>query len=120
MDHALARLFDPADRAALLRRYQLTTAGPVVLNVRERSEVVPKASEDWYGKQLLTLAKQAKVAYALVWQTYFDGSSNDQDFYYFVPYQGHPEARSYQQFYADSATCFLHKCAPRHELKSDP
>jgi len=120
MDHALARLFDPADRAALLRRYQLTTAGPVVLNVRERSEVVPKASEDWYGKQLLTLAKQAKVAYALVWHTYFDGSANDQDFYYFVPYQGHPESRSYQQFYADPATCFLHKCALRRELKSDP
>jgi hypothetical protein len=91
-----------------------------VLSVRERSEIVPKASEDWYGKQLLTLAKQAKVAYALVWHTYFDGSSNDQDFYYFVPYQGHPEAHSYQQFYADSATCFLHKCAPRRALKPDP
>ena len=107
VERALARLFDPADKAAVLRHYQLVGAGPVSLSVRERSAVVPKATEDWYGKQLLVLAKEAKVAYALVWHTYYDSAAPDRDFYYFVPYPGHPEAASYQRFHADPATCFL-------------
>ncbi len=104
---ALARLFDPSDRAAFLRHYQLTAAGPVSLSASERAEVVPQASEDWYGRQLLVLAKEAKVAYVMVWQTYYDGAAPDRDFYYFVPYPGHPEAASFRRFYADPATCFL-------------
>ena len=107
VERALARLFDPADKAALLRHYRLTTPSPVSLSVRDRSKVVPKATEDWYGKQLLVLAKEAKVAYAMVWHTYYDSAASDRDFYYFVPYPGHPEAASYQRFYADPATCFL-------------
>jgi len=105
---AMARLFDPSDRAFLLGRYHLTAPGPVSLSARERLEVVPKASEDWYNKQLLVLAKEAKVAYALVWHTFYDGDSANRDFYYFVPDPGHPEARGYQRFYDDPATCFLH------------
>ena len=107
VERALARLFDPSDRAALLRHYQLTAASPVSLSVRERSAVVPQSSEDWYGKQLLVLAKETKVAYALVWQTYYDSAAPDRDVYYFVPYPGHPEAASFQRFHADPATCFL-------------
>jgi hypothetical protein len=107
VERALARLFDPVDRAALLRHYHLATVRPVLLSARERSEVVPKASEDWYGTQLLVLAKEAKVAYALVWHTYYDNTATDQDFYYFVPYPGHPEAPSYQRFHDDPSTCFL-------------
>jgi len=108
VEHALARLFDPVDRAVLLRHYRLADAGPILLNARERAEVVPKASEDWYGTQLLVLAKEARVAYALVWHTYYDSTATSQDFYYFVPYPGHPEAPSYQRFHDDPATCFLH------------
>jgi len=112
VDRALDRLFDFSDRAALLGHYQLKVAGPVSLSVRERSQVVPKPSEDWYGKQLLVLAKQAKVAYALVWHTYYDSAATDRDLYYFVPYPAHPEVHSYQRFYADPATCFLHDVCP--------
>lgn len=118
IDEALARLFDPADRAALLRNFGLAAAGPVVLDPAERAAVVPTASEDWFGRQLLVLAKEAKVAYALVWQTYFDSAWTDRYFYYYVPYPGHPDAASYQRFYADKATCFLRDaCAaePPHQ-----
>jgi hypothetical protein len=113
VDRALARLFDPSDRAALLRHYHLAAAGPVALSARERSQVVPNQSEDWFNQQLLVLAKDANVAYALVWHTYYDSAASDGDFYYFVPYPGHPEAASYQRFYTDPATCFLRDiCAP--------
>jgi hypothetical protein len=53
------------------------------------------------------LAKEAKVAYALVWQTYYDSARTDRYFHYYVPYPGHPDARSFRRFYADPATCFL-------------
>jgi hypothetical protein len=113
VDRALARLFDPSDRAGLLRHYHIAAAGPVALSARERSQVVPNASEDWFNQQLLVLAKEAKVAYALVWHTYYDSDAPDRDFYYFVPHPGHPEAASYQRFYADPATCLLRDiCAP--------
>ena len=73
---------------------------------------MPNQSEDWFNRQLLLLAKESKVAYALVWHTYYDATAPDQDFYYFVPYPGHPEAASYQRFYADPATCFLRDICP--------
>lgn len=111
---ALARLFDPADRAALLRHFGLAAPGPVVLDDAERAVVVPHPVEDWYNQQLLVLAKEARVAYALVWQTYHDASAKDRYVYYYVPFPGHPDADSFQRFYADPATCFLRdKCGAR-------
>jgi len=111
---ALARLFDPADRAALLRHFGLAAPGPVVLDAAERAAVVPRPSEDWYNQQLLVLAKEARVAYALVWQTYHDASAKDRYVYYYVPFPGHPDADSFQRFYTDPATCFLRdKCGAR-------
>jgi len=107
VDEALARLFDPADRAALLRHFGLAAPGPVALDAAERAAVVPRPAEDWYNQQLLVLAREAHVAYALVWQTYRDGSAKDRYVYYYVPYPGHPDADSFQRFYADPATCFL-------------
>jgi hypothetical protein len=107
VDEALARLFDPADRAALLRHFGLSEPGPIALTAGERARVVPRASEDWFNRQLLVLAKESKVAYAQVWQTYYDSLTTDRYLYYYIPYPGHPEARSYQRFYADPATCFL-------------
>jgi hypothetical protein len=107
VDAALNRLFDVADRKELLRQYGLRTPGPVVLVPRERAKIVPERSEDWFNQQLLVLAKEARVAYALVWQTYSAGPSTDHGDFYFVPYPGHPEARSFERFYADPATCFL-------------
>jgi hypothetical protein len=115
VDEALARLFDPADRAALLRHFGLEAPGAVTLDAAERAAVVPHASEDWYNQQLLVMAREAHVAYALVWQTYHDASAKDRYVYYYVPFPGHPEADSFQRFYAAPATCFLReKCgAPR-------
>jgi Glycosyl hydrolase family 26 len=107
VDEALARLFDPSDRAALLRHFGLAAAGPISLDGTERSAVVPKVSEDWFNEQLLVLAKEAKVAYALVWQTYYDSSAVDRYFHYYIPYPGHPDEPSFQRFYKDPATCFL-------------
>jgi hypothetical protein len=107
LERALARLFDPADQAALLRHYRLTVAAPVALDAHELAEVVPESSEDWFNRQLLVLAQEAGVAYVLVWQNYYDSAAMDRDFSYFVPYPGHAEAPSYQRFYAAPATCFL-------------
>ncbi len=107
VDEALARLFDPADRAALLRHFGLAEPGPVVLDAAERAAVLPRPAEDWYNHQLLALAKEAHVAYALVWQTYHDGNARDRYVYYYVPFPGHPDADSFQRFYSDPATCFL-------------
>jgi hypothetical protein len=107
VEDGLARLFDPADRAALLRNFGLRAAGPVVFGAAERAAVAPAATEDWFNRQLLVLARQAKVAYALVWQTYYDAASSDHYFYYYVPYPGHPEAEGFRRFHADPATCFL-------------
>jgi hypothetical protein len=107
VDGALGQLFDPADRAKLLRRFGLRDAGPISLSPKERAAVVPRLDEDWFNEQLLVLAKEAKVAYALVWQTYYDSASRDPYAYYYVPYPGHPAAAAYQRFYADPATCFL-------------
>ena len=107
VDEALARLFDPADRAALLRHFGLSQPGPIALTAAERARVVPRVSEDWFNRQLLALAKEARVAYALVWQTYYDSRATERYLYYYIPYPGHPEARSFQRFYADPATCFL-------------
>ncbi len=116
VDDALARLFDPADRAALLRHFGLSAPGPIILDAAERAAVVPSPAEDWFNQQLLVLAKEAKVAYALVWQTYYDGAAtddrnDDRYVYYYVPFPGHPDAASFQRFYADPATCFLHDSA---------
>ena len=110
VDDALGRLFDPADRAALLRNFGLRASGPIILSAAERAAVVPGRSEDWFNQQLLVLAKGAKVAYALVWQTYYDSAGKDKGhyFYYYVPYPGHPDADAYRRFHADPATCFLH------------
>jgi hypothetical protein len=115
VEEALARLFDPADRAALLRHFGLEAPGPVTLDAAERTAVVPRPSEDWYNQQLLVMAREAHVAYALVWQTYHDAAARDRYVYYYVPFPGHPEADSFQRFYADPATCFLRdKCgAPK-------
>jgi mannose/cellobiose epimerase-like protein (N-acyl-D-glucosamine 2-epimerase family) len=107
VDDALGRLFDPADRAALLRHFGLRAPGPVVLDAAERAAVLPHPPEDWYGRQLLPLARDAHVAYALVWQTYYDSAAKDHYAYYYVPYPGHPEADSFRRFHADAATCFL-------------
>jgi len=107
VDDALAMLFDPAARAQLLRHFGLTTAGPVTLDDAERAAVLPRTTEDWYTRQLLPLARQAKVAYALVWQTYYDSTASDRYAYYYVPFPGHPDAPSFQRFYDDPATCFL-------------
>jgi hypothetical protein len=107
VEEALARLFDPADRAALLASFGLTAAGPIVLAAADRAAVVPKPAEDWFNRQLLVLAKESRVAYALVWQTYYQKDWTDRYYYYYVPYPGHPDARSFQRFYDDPATCFL-------------
>jgi len=107
VDDALARLFDPADRAALLRHFGLRAPGPVVLGASERAAVANGAPEDWFNRQLLPLAREAKVAYALVWQTYYDSTWRDRYLFYYVPYPGHPEAESFRRFHADPATCFL-------------
>jgi mannose/cellobiose epimerase-like protein (N-acyl-D-glucosamine 2-epimerase family) len=107
VEAALGRLFDPADRAELLRHFGLTVPGPVVLGAGERAAVVPRPVEDWYNQQLLVLAREAKVAYALVWQTYYDPTQSEHYAYYYVPFPGHPEADGYKRFYADPATCFL-------------
>jgi hypothetical protein len=101
-------MFDPADRAALLRHFSLPAAGPVALSPAERAAVAPRAPEDWYNRQLLPLATEAKVAYALVWQTYYDPAFTDRYLYYYVPYPGHPDADSFIRFHASPATCFLH------------
>jgi mannobiose 2-epimerase len=107
VDDGLARLFDPTDRAALLRNFGLRAPGPVVVSAAERAAVLPSASEDWFNQQLLILAKEAQVAYALVWQTYYDSARTDRYFYYYVPYPGHPDADGFRRFHADPATCFL-------------
>ena len=118
VDDALAMLHDPAAQKRLLRHFGLTAAGPVALDDAERAVVLPKAkagtvmAEDWYTTQLLPLAKQAKVSYALVWQTYFDTAATERYAFYYVPYPGHPDAPSFQRFYDDPATCFLRdRCA---------
>jgi len=113
VDQALARLFDPADRAALLRHFGLAAPGPVVLDAAERAAVVPRPSEDWFNQQLLPLAREAHVAYALVWQTYFDSAAVDKYAYYYVPFPGHPDAPSFQRFYDAAATCFLRDACAR-------
>ena len=93
--------------AATLGTNRIFLAGPITLTGAERATLLPRASEDWYNRQLLVLAKEAKVAYALVWQTYYDVTATDRYAYYYVPYPGHPEAAGFQRFYADPATCFL-------------
>jgi hypothetical protein len=109
---ARSMLFDPADRAALLRHYELAQDDAIALTARQRARAFPRSTEDWFGQQLLVLAREASVAYALVWHTYFDGRTNDGGLYYFVPYPEHGEARSFERFYAHSATCFLRdRCA---------
>jgi hypothetical protein len=108
IDTALALLFEPADRAALLRHFGLRVPGPVVLTPAERALVIPRASEDWFNQQLLPLAKASRVAYAMVWQTYYDDAWRDRFFYYYVPYPGHPAAAGLRRFHDDPATCFLH------------
>ncbi|HEY4185904.1 MAG TPA: glycosyl hydrolase [Polyangia bacterium] len=107
VDEALARLFDPGDRAALLRHFGLRAPGPVILRPTERTAVVARGPEDWFNQQLLPLARQAKVAYALVWQTYYESSWRDRYFFYYVPYPGHPAANGFRRFHDDPATCFL-------------
>jgi hypothetical protein len=107
VETALALLFEPADRAALLRHFSLREPGPVVLLPAERAAVIPRTSEDWFNQQLLPLAKAARVAYAMVWQTYYDDTWHDRFFYYYVPYPGHPAAAGFRRFHDDPATCFL-------------
>lgn len=107
VEDALAHLFDPVDRTALLRHFGLRAPGPIVVLPSERAALMPRASEDWYNQQLLPLAKQAKVAYALTWQTYYDPSRHDHYYYSYVPYPGHVDAAAFRRFHDDAATCFL-------------
>lgn len=107
VDDALARLFDSVDRTALLRHFGLRAPGPIVVRPAERGAVMPRPSEDWYGQQLLALAKQAHVAYALTWQTYYDPSRHDHYYYSYVPYPGHVAAAAFRRFHDDPATCFV-------------
>jgi hypothetical protein len=74
---------------------------------------LPAADEDWFNQQLLPLARQAKVAYAMVWQTYYDPAWRDRYFYYYVPYPGHPAAAAFRRFHDDPATCFLRDACAR-------
>ena len=120
VDAALALLFDPLDRVALLRHFGLSASGPIVLSAAERTSVVPSVAEDWFNRQLLVLAKEARVAYALVWQTYYDGIATGHYFNYYVPYPGHPEARNFERFYADPASCFLRDACPRGPSATPP
>ena len=91
-------------------------AAPVVLGADEVAAMFPDPktyTEDWYNRQLLVLAREARVAYALVWQTYFDNDRRDRYYYYYVPFPGHPEAAGFERFFAHDATCFLRdRCAP--------
>lgn len=107
VDDALARLFDSVDRTALLRHFSLRAPGPIVIRAAERATVMPRSGEDWYNQQLLTLAKQAHVAYALTWQTYYDPSRHDHYYYSYVPYPGHVAAAAFRRFHDDPATCFV-------------
>lgn len=66
---------------------------------------MPKlTAEDWFNDELLPLAKEAKVAYAMVWHTYYTRAAVYP--YYYVPYAGHPQAPSFRRFYDDDATLF--------------
>ena len=112
VEGALGHLFDPSYRAALLRHFGLRVPGPLMVRAGERAAVMPKADEDWFNQQLLPLAKGAKVAYALTWQTYFDPSRHDHYYYSYVPYPGHVSADFFRRFRDDPATCFLEdRCA---------
>lgn len=111
VEGALAHLFDPSDRAALLRHFALGAPGPIVIRPGERAAVMPKADEDWFNQQLLPLAKTAKVAYALTWQTYYDPSRHDHYYYSYVPYPGHVAAPAFQRFHDDPVTGFLEALA---------
>lgn len=68
---------------------------------------MPTAGEDWFNQQLLPLAKQAQVAYALTWQTYYDPTRHDHAYYSYLPYPGHVAAAAFRRFHDDPATCFL-------------
>jgi len=107
VEDALARLFDPADRAALLRHFGLRAPGPLVVRPAERPAVMPRPTEDWYNQQLLPLAAQAHVAYALTWQTYFDPSRGANYYYSYLPYPGHVAAPAFRRFHDAASTCFL-------------
>lgn len=107
VEDALARLFDPADRAALLRHFGLSAPGPLVVRPAERATVMPRPAEDWYNQQLLPLAAQAHVAYALTWQTYFDPARSAHYYYSYLPYPGHVAAAAFRRFHDDPTTCFL-------------
>ena len=112
VEDALAHLFDVVDRTALLRHFGLRAPGPITIRPAERAALMPRPGEDWYGQQLLPLAKEAKVAYALTWQTYYDPSRHDHYYYSYVPYPGHVAAAAFRRFYDDPATCFLSdRCA---------
>jgi len=107
VEDALARLFDAVDRTALLRHFGLRAPGPIVVRAAERARLMPAPGEDWYNQQLLPLAKAAKVAYALTWQTYYDPSRHDHYYYSYVPYPGHVAAAAFRRFHDDPATCFV-------------
>jgi hypothetical protein len=103
------RLFHPEDRRALLEHFGLAAPGDVLLGEEDVSRLFGAGAytEDWFNRQLLPLAKGSRVAYALVWQTYFDPSQTDRQAFHYVPYPGHPEAEGFRRFFADPATCFL-------------
>lgn len=121
VEDALAHLFDPVDRAALLRHFGLRAPGPIVVRPSERAAVMPTPPEDWYNQQLLPLAKQAHVAYALTWQTYYDPSRAEHYYYSYLPYPGHVAAAAFRRFHDDSATCFLSdRCGLREHPVGQP
>ncbi|WP_437914876.1 glycosyl hydrolase [Sorangium sp. So ce302] len=105
-------LFDEGLRTEFLANYGLGSAGAVALSSAEVTSLFPDAgqgalTEDWYNTHLLDLAKSAGVAYALTWQTYYDGSDFDNKaVYYYVPFPGHPEADNFRRFADDPAVCF--------------
>ncbi len=112
VEGAHALLFSPEDRRQFLSELGLDAPADVRLAEDEIATLFPNAGayvEDWYNTQLLGLAKAAKVAYALVWQTYFGGSQAAPDTYpyYYVPFPGHPEAEGFLRFAHDPAVCLL-------------
>ncbi len=97
-------LFDAGLRTEFLANYGLSSAGAVALFLRRGNEPVSgrgagRAHRGLVTTPILDLAKSAGVAYALTWQTYYDGSDFDNKaVYYYVPLPGHPEADNFRRF----------------------
>ena len=76
-----------------------------MLSAQELTALLARTRDsDWFNRVLLPLAKEAKVAYAMVWQTYAQTSEESM---YYVPFPGHPQAESFERFCRDSAVGLL-------------